>query len=261
MPRLSGARLLPARLLAVLVVAVGLLAPAPSPSLAAGRPLPSYFSLDPSVKQLVTVTSGHWADTRAAMRVWRRTDGGWRLVRGPVRVRLGYHGWVRAQARRQNTGTTPAGRFQLRYAFGNRANPGTALRYRHVDSNDVWPYEPRDPATYNIYQPRQAATSHWRKDYRERLASYRYQYAYAVVLGFNMPSGVHWSTRRHQYVARHSADTGRGGGIFLHVQRTTYTAGCVAGPLQTIRWTVRWLDPARHPRIVMGPTSWVKSRF
>ena len=92
-----------------------------------------------------------------------------------------------AGKRRQNTGTTPAGKFTMPYAFGNRADPGARLRYRHVDGDDVWPYEPRDPATYNIYQPHRASTSHWRSDYRERLASYGYEYAYAVVLGFNLP--------------------------------------------------------------------------
>ncbi len=39
-----------------------------------------------------------------------------------------------------------------------------------------------------------------------------------------------------------------GGGIFLHVQRSRYTAGCVAGPLSDIRWTVRWLDPGLRPQ-------------
>jgi L,D-peptidoglycan transpeptidase YkuD (ErfK/YbiS/YcfS/YnhG family) len=176
-------------------------------------------------------------------------------------VRLGWNGWVPAGKRRQNTGTTPAGKFTMPYAFGNRADPGARLRYRQVDGDDVWPYEPRDPATYNIYQPYRSSTSHWRSDYRERLASYGYEYAHAVVLGFNLPSGVHWSASRHQYVATHRADTRRGGGIFLHVQRSRHTAGCVAGRLDDIRWTVRWLDPAKSPRIVMGPTAWVKRRY
>ncbi len=114
------------------------------------RPLPSYFSLDADVKQLVTVTSRRWNNTRASMSAWRKRSGEWRRVRGPVRVRLGYNGWVPAGKRRQNSGTTPAGSFAMRYAFGNRRDPGTEIRYRHVDRNDSWPYEPRDPATYNI---------------------------------------------------------------------------------------------------------------
>ncbi|MGZ4429966.1 MAG: L,D-transpeptidase family protein, partial [Nocardioidaceae bacterium] len=186
---------------------------------------------------------------------------GWHRVHGPLTVRLGYHGWARAATRRQNSGTTPAGRFTIPYAFGNRTDPGTRLSYKHVDSNDVWPYEPRDPATYNIYQPFQAAGSHWRSDYRERLADYGTEYAYAAVIGFNLPSGVHWSTTRHQWVATHPADTTRGGGIFLHVQKSRYTAGCVADPSDDIRWVLRWLDPSLDPRIVMGPKDWLKRRF
>ena len=110
----------------------------------------------------------------------------------------------------------------------------------------MWPYEPRDPATHNIFQPYRAAGSHWRPDYHERLASYGYEYAYAVVVGFNLPKGVRWSEQRRQYVAREPADTRHGGGIFLHVQRSRHTAGCVAGPIDDIRAVVRWLDPARH---------------
>jgi L,D-peptidoglycan transpeptidase YkuD (ErfK/YbiS/YcfS/YnhG family) len=243
---------------ALLMLAAGLTgAPAGSAS-ASARALPTYLSLGDDVRQLVTVTSDRWSSTRARMSVWRKAGDTWQRVRGPVRVRLGWNGWVPAGERRQNTGTTPAGSFAMRYAFGNRPDPGTALRYRHVDPDDVWPYEPRDPATYNIYQPFRARTSHWRSDYRERLAAYGYEYAYAVVLGFNLPGGVHWSQQRKQYVARRPADTRRGGGIFLHVQRSRHTAGCVAGPLRDIRWIVRRLDPELRPRIVMGPAGWVK---
>jgi len=233
-----------------------------SPAAGATPPLPDYISVASDVKQMVTVTSVHgWGSTRATLSAWRKRSDGWHRVHGPLTVRLGYNGWVPATKRKQSTGTTPAGKFTMPYAFGNSADPGAQLRYRRVDGNDVWPYEPRDPATYNIYQPFRAATSHWRSDYREKLSSYPTEYAYAVVLGFNLPSGVHWSTKRHQWVADHPADTTRGGGIFLHVQQHQHTAGCVAGPRDDIRWVVRWLDPALHPRIVMGPREWVKQNL
>jgi len=244
----------------ILLVATGITSTAPAS--AAGRGLPSHFSLDRSVRQLVTVTSPRWSDTSARMRVWnRRANGGWRMVRGPVRVSLGWNGWAPARQRRQSTGTTPAGRFSMRYAFGTRADPGGKVRYRRVDRNDFWPYEPRDPATYNIFQPSKARATRWRTDYRERLADYRREYAYSVVLGFNLPRGVHWSKARRQYVAQNRADTRRGGGIFLHVKEQRYTAGCVSGPIRDIRWVVRWLNPSVRPRIVMGPHAWVKRRF
>jgi L,D-peptidoglycan transpeptidase YkuD (ErfK/YbiS/YcfS/YnhG family) len=229
------------------------------PATAATAPVrPSDLSLGTGVHQLITVTSSRWSATRATLYAWQKRSDGWHRVRGPVTVRLGWNGFVQAAQRRQGSGTTPAGKFSLTRAFGHRADPGTRLAYRHVDSNDVWPYEPRDPATYNILQPFQASSSHWRSDFRERLASYGVQYAYAVVIGFNLPHGVHWSKARRQYVATHRADTRRGGGIFLHVQHSTNTAGCVAGPLSDIRWLTRWLAPGQQPRIVMGPAAWVR---
>lgn len=254
------------RRLGVLLTAVVLLLPclamAPTTAAtAATRPLPSYLSLPAGVRQLVTVTSDRWSSTRATLAAWERDEAGWHRVHGPVTVRLGWNGWAPAGRRRQNSGTTPAGRFTLPFAFGTRPDPGAKLPYTPVDGDDVWPYEPHDPATYNIYQPSRASTSHWRSGYRERLASYGYEYAHAVVLGFNLPSGVRWAAKRRQYVASHPADTRRGGGIFLHVQRSRYTAGCVAGPLSDIRWVVRWLDPAARPRIVMGPRRWLTRTF
>ncbi|MGZ6804020.1 MAG: hypothetical protein ACXVFU_13325, partial [Nocardioidaceae bacterium] len=205
---------MPARRLGVLLgstvlTGASLVATTSTPAAGAGRPLPAYFSTAASVKQMVTVTSRGWGSTRGTLTAWRKRSDGWHRVHGPLTVRLGYHGWARAATRRQNSGTTPAGRFTIPYAFGNRTDPGARLSYKHVDSNDVWPYEPRDPATYNIYQPFQAAGSHWRADYRERLADYGTEYAYAAVIGFNLPSGVHWSTTRHQWVATHPADTTR----------------------------------------------------
>ena len=78
------------------------------------------------MRQLVTVTSDRWSNTRATMSAWERDDAGWHRVHGPVTVRLGWNGWVPAGKRRQNTGTTPAGKFTMPYAFGNRADPGSA---------------------------------------------------------------------------------------------------------------------------------------
>jgi L,D-peptidoglycan transpeptidase YkuD (ErfK/YbiS/YcfS/YnhG family) len=226
---------------------------------AAGRPLPSYVAVPRRVRQMVTVTSRGWRTTHATLRLWRRPPGGrWRLARKPVHARIGYGGWVRGRARRQGTGTTPAGKYTMPRAFGSLGDPGTTLPYRRFDRNDFWPYEPRDPATYNIYQRHKAASTRWRTGYRERLWDYRSQYRHAVVLGFNLPRGVHYSRARRQWVARRHADTRRGGGIFLHVNGSGATAGCVSVGLPAMRRVVRWLDPQRHPRIAMGPRRFVR---
>ena len=149
----------------------------------------------------------------------------------------------------QSTGTTPAGKFTMPYAFGRWANPGAHLGYRRVDGNDYWPYDRRDPATYNVYQRHKAKRTHWRSQYVERLDSYKKQYGYAIVVGFNLPHGVHYShgatsvggprarrqaRRRRDLPARQAA--------------TGCTAGCVAMSRANMRWLVRWVRPGATPR-------------
>lgn len=220
--------------------------------------LPGRIGAPADVLQMITVTSPRWSSTVGVLKAWQRPAGGrWTKVHGPLQVVLGYSGWVIADQRVQSSGTTPAGRFGLPAAFGVLADPGTALGYRHVDSSDWWPYEPRDPATYNIYQEHKDGQSTWRADYAEHLADYPDQYAYAAVIGFNLPRGVHYDPKRHQRVAAHPADTSLGGGIFLHVRGSGSTAGCVAAAKEHIAWLLRWLAPARHPQIVMGQYDYV----
>jgi L,D-peptidoglycan transpeptidase YkuD (ErfK/YbiS/YcfS/YnhG family) len=219
-----------------------------------GSSLASAIRVRPRVRQLITISSPSWSATTGRLRAWHRSVGGsWMQVHGPVPVVLGYSGWVRSTQRVQSTGTTPAGIFRLPFGFGRLADPGSGLPYRQYDRNDWWPYEPRDPATYNVYQRHRAAASHWRSDYSEHLADYPTQYAYSIVVGFNLPSGVHYSTVRGQRVAASAADTSRGGGIFLHVAGAGLTAGCVAMPRVQLGWLLRWLDPPLHPRVAMGP--------
>jgi L,D-peptidoglycan transpeptidase YkuD (ErfK/YbiS/YcfS/YnhG family) len=226
-----------------------------------GASLADAIAVRPRVRQLVTVSSPSWPATTGRLRAWRRPAGGsWVQVRGPVPVVLGYAGWVLAADRVQSSGTTPAGVFRLPFGFGRLPDPGTRLRYRQYDANDWWPYEPRDPATYNLYQTHKAPTSHWRAGYSEHLADYPSQYAMAIAVGFNLPSGVHYSTVRKQRVAKHPVDTSRGGGIFLHVAGAGRTAGCVAMSRRQVGWLLRWLRPDRHPRVAMGPHGYLLSR-
>jgi L,D-peptidoglycan transpeptidase YkuD (ErfK/YbiS/YcfS/YnhG family) len=220
--------------------------------------LPARIGAPAKVLQMVIVTSPNWRSTTGTLRAWQRPRGGtWSVVHGPLPVVLGYAGWVIADQRVQSTGTTPAGRFTLPSAFGLAADPGTALPYRRVDGNDWWPYEPRDPATYNIYQGHRDSHSHWRPDFSEQLADYPGQYDYAAVIGFNLPHGIHYSPKRHQWIARDRARIHRGGGIFLHVRGSGTTAGCVAMDRADMAWLLRWLDPGRHPQVVMGPYDYV----
>lgn len=225
-----------------------LLSPAAGTVAAAGVQPPPFHPTRLSslgdARQVVVVTSGSWASSRARLRAYEKTAaGGWRLRLGPVAARLGRNGFSPADQRRQGSSTTPAGTFALLWAFGTRPDPGTALPYRVVDDDDWWPYDPRDPATYNVWQPHRAPSARWRTSWAEDLSSYGRQYRHAAVIDYNLPT------------AGAAADTRRGGGIFLHIDRPGATTGCVSIPQADMEGVLRWLDPAEAPVIVMAPRS------
>lgn len=205
-------------------------------------------------EQVVVVTAPSWRSTHAVLRAYERTGQGWRQVIGATPARLGYAGLVPAAQRRQGTGKTPAGTFAIPSAFGRLANPGTGLPYRQFDRDDAWTYNPRYPGTYNVFQTVGRPWSSY-GGYVERLWEYGSQYRYVAVLDFNLPDGpVRTGPDGVRRVSR-PADIRAGGGIFLHVSNGTKTAGCIAIPQDRMRDVLRWLDPARHPRIVIGPQS------
>jgi Uncharacterized protein conserved in bacteria len=207
-----------------------------------------------SARQVVVVTASSWSTSFATVRTYRKDSTGWHAEFAPMSARIGSRGFAPIGKRRQNSGETPAGTFALLRAFGAAADPGTALPYRQFDRNDWWPYDPRDPRTYNVAQfhGRSPATR-WRPSWAEHLWDFRDQYAYAVVLDYNLPAGIDRSGS--QRFASRTADTRAGGGIFLHVRAPRPTAGCVAVSRAAMRNILRWLDPAQHPVIVMAPTS------
>jgi L,D-peptidoglycan transpeptidase YkuD (ErfK/YbiS/YcfS/YnhG family) len=263
----TGRRAAGAALAAALVVvtlatlaAPGGTVPAAAHAVGASGTVPAYH---PSrlthlgdARQVVVVTSRRWDSSRARLRAYElRADGTWSRVLDAGPVWVGRNGFVRADRRRQDTSTTPAGTFGLPRAFGTASDPGTALPYRWVDGDDWWPYDPRDPGTYNVWQGRRSAGSDWRTAWAEDLSSYGRQYRHAVVVDYNLPSGVHRSGS--EWLAREAADTRRGGGIFLHVQKASTqdraTAGCVAMPRERLLRLLHWLDPAKAPVVVAGP--------
>lgn len=211
-----------------------------------------------SAQQVIVVSARAWSSDRGRLRAYQRgVDGSWALRVGPVEAHLGRNGFVRGALRRQGTATTPAGTYDLPWAFGTSDDPGTTLRYRQVDGDDWWPYDPRDASTYNVFQPRRPAGAGWRTAWAEHLVEFGRQYDHAVVVGFNLPGGVHRDGGER--VAAQPADTRLGGGIFLHVRRAAgrdpATTGCVAVDRTVMRRLLRWLDPAADPTIVMGPRS------
>ena len=201
----------------------------PSPLVAGTAAAPAVVS-----SQRITVRArGTWASVTA----WQRTSSGWHRILATRAGRIGSHGLVTGTKRIQGTGTTPAGTYNLTEAFGVGPSPGTRMKYRHVGRCDWWD-EDRRSKYYNnrvnvcLTKPDFPLTERGRYG-SEHLVGHAAIYRLAVVIDFNRPDPVR----------------GRGAGIFLHVNDTRPTTGCVSVPYQTMRAILRWLNPDRHPEI------------
>lgn len=202
-------------------------------------------------QQVIVVTARNWRTTYGELAAYERTPGGtWVRVYGPVPARLGFAGTTPARDRRQGTGKTPTGTFGIVSAFGRQPNPGTALAYRQVDRNDTWTYDPKVPSTYNLMQTVNRSWAGYGR-YAEHLWGYGVQYDYVAVLDYNLPKGPIRAGSDGVRRTTRPADTSKGGGIFLHVTNGKVTAGCIAIPREQMRQILRWLDPAKQPRMVI----------
>lgn len=206
--------------------------------------------------QVVVVTSHGWSSQRAVLRRFERQDGRWVKRGSAVHAWVGRNGFAPAARRKQNTGQTPAGQFAIPQTFGAGPGSGVVMPYHRITGRSYWPYDPRDPRTYNVLQTSRPAGARWRADgqWSERLIDYGRQYRYAAVIGYNLPARA-YQVANGEWRTATPARTDKGGGIFLHVSRDRPTAGCVAIPLRQMRATLRWLRPEAHPVIVMGPAA------
>jgi L,D-peptidoglycan transpeptidase YkuD (ErfK/YbiS/YcfS/YnhG family) len=190
-------------------------------------------------RQVVTVN--HTRSYHARIGFWILRDGRWTRVYDVRDGRVGYGGLVAPKQRLQGTGTTPTGTVRLISSFGRHPRPGSwDLPYRRIRRGDYWVEDNRS-AYYNRYRNRSRGGFRWwipssEENSSERLLAFPVQYEYSVVTSYNYDAQV-----RH-----------RGAGIFLHVNGTGATAGCVSAPRAFLRRMMWRLDPARVPVMAVG---------
>ena len=223
---------------AVVALTLTLLAPAPARAADHVRLDGVDVGLEAGTTQVVTVnrTHGH----RARVTWWVQREGRWQQRLQAIDGRIGYGGLVPGVRRRQGTGTTPLGTYELPWAFGmGEPEARWDLRYRQVRRGDYWVQDNRSPF-YNRYRNKSQGGFRWwlpasDGNASERLTDYRLQYEWSIVVGFNTEQVRH-----------------RGSGIFLHVNGRGATAGCVSAPRWFIRALMSRLDPERRPVIAIG---------
>lgn len=183
----------------------------------------------PEVRQLITVTAASYGDTYAVLNAYRRTGHGWQRVFGPWTARLGRNGFAPPGDKREGDGRTPSGSFSIPFFFGAGPNPGFRFRYRQIRPYDFWDDDPAS-LRYNEWVDGRHASPGRNPEPMDVSA-----YDAGLVIGYNT-----------------ARTPGLGSAIFLHLNIGIATAGCVTLPPGELLPLLRWLDPARSPRIRMG---------
>ena len=221
-----------------MVLAATLLTPTPAEAAGHVRLDGVDVRLRDGTTQVVTVN--HTTGYRARVTWWVLRDGRWQQRLQATDGRIGYGGLVPGRERHQGTGTTPLGSYDLLSAFGmHRQDPAWDLRYRKVRTGDYW-VEDNGSRYYNRYRNKSQGGFRWRlptsaPNGSERLKDYPQQYEWSIVTSFNRTQVRH-----------------RGAGIFLHVNGSGATAGCVSAPRWFIRALMFRLDPDRRPVIAIA---------
>ena len=154
----------------------------------------------------------------------------------------GVNGWLPGSSRTEGDGTTPEGLYGIGPTmYGTDPDPGTQFAYHQLVCGDWWDEDPASP-TYNTFQHVACgATPPFGGD-SEALWTEGNAYPSFAVIDFNTPPAGPY-----------------GSAIFLHADIGAPTDGCVSLPLSDLDAVLRWLNPALHPVIVMGPDAVIRS--
>jgi L,D-peptidoglycan transpeptidase YkuD (ErfK/YbiS/YcfS/YnhG family) len=187
-----------------------------------------------SAGQAVLVTAAAPGATTATLTAYERVGTAWRAVYGPWTARVGTRGIAPPGAKREGDGRTPSGVYAFDFFFGVLADPGVNFAYRRITSRSiVWDDDPASP-TYNLW--RDSATESVGADPEPMYTTPAYEYGAVIAYNADRTPGL-------------------GSAIFLHESTGGPTAGCVSLPVDQLLSVLRWLDPARQPRIAIGIAS------
>jgi L,D-peptidoglycan transpeptidase YkuD (ErfK/YbiS/YcfS/YnhG family) len=184
-----------------------------------------------SAQQAIVVATSGYGTSSATVTAYERGATGWKQVFGPWFAYVGRNGVAPAGAKREGDGRTPSGVYGFDFMFGINADPGVHYSFRRITgSNLVWDDDPASP-NYNEWIDKNTAAAGVNPEPMYNAPSYYY----GAVIAYN-----------------DARTPGLGSAIFLHVSHGSSTAGCVALPTDQLLSLLRWLDPARSPRIAIG---------
>jgi L,D-peptidoglycan transpeptidase YkuD (ErfK/YbiS/YcfS/YnhG family) len=193
-------------------------------------------------QQVIVVDAPNAASTTATLFTFENDGSGWYQVFAPMAARDGVNGWIPGPERHEGDGTTPEGMYAIGSTmYGTEPDPGTLFPYHQLACGDWWDEDPASPM-YNTFQHVACGSQPSFAGDSEALWTEGNAYPSMAVIDFNTP-----------------AAGPIGSGIFLHADIGAPTQGCVSLPYGDLIQVLTWLNPARHPVVVMGPDSVIRS--
>jgi L,D-peptidoglycan transpeptidase YkuD (ErfK/YbiS/YcfS/YnhG family) len=227
--------------IAALALAVAGLPGAPAGASACSANLANGLASTGAARQLVTVEAATARSTSGSFRLWQRPGRCWVAVSPAWPAYVGWHGF--STHHREGDGTTPIGTFAFGpVMYGLGPDPGVRYRYHRLVCGDWWDEDPAS-AAYNTFRHVACRTRPTFGGASEPLWRSPRAYRAFAVLDYNTRPIV----------------PGRGSAMFLHADKGSPTSGCVSLPIGRLDRVLRWLDPAQHPRIVIGTKAGIRS--
>jgi L,D-peptidoglycan transpeptidase YkuD (ErfK/YbiS/YcfS/YnhG family) len=201
----------------------------PQPTTTTAPAVPQLAEVGPA-EQAIVVHAPAYGSTTATLTAYQRGPSGWDVAFGPWQARVGTSGMAPPGEKREGDGRTPSGVYGFDFMFGVDPDPGVRFPYRRVTPSIVWSDDPASPQ-YNLWIDRDSEDPGREPESMYQPVAYRH----GAVIAYNT-----------------ARTPGLGSAIFLHASTGGPTAGCVSLPVDQLVQVLRWLDPAKAPRIVLS---------
>lgn len=193
--------------------------------------------------QVIVVTTDQWSENKAQVAAFERGADGqpWRQVGGNYSARIGQNGFTDGPSTR--TDVTPSGHFGLVSSFGASENPGTTIPYRDVDELDCWI---TDRGLEEFFDRWVAAAGCDAGGFGDALLDPGGPLDLAIVTDHNAIEDP--TLARRVFLRCYDYSPGRA---------PLPTSGDVSMRREDVLHLMKWLDPAKAPRVVLGVEDWL----
>ncbi len=156
----------------------------------------------------------------------------WRKVGPEIPVVVGRTGIAHAGAKKEGDGKSPAGIYPIGTAFGYAPSADFRIPYRQLRDTTECVDDAASKFYNEVVDRDQVPAADWKSSEKMRSVG---EYVWGVVVNYNTPPVA-----------------GKGSCIFLHVWGgpNSTTAGCTAMREEDLLTVLRWLDPAKNPKLV-----------